>query len=175
VISDVSRPPRKGEVHGMDYNFRSQADMVDDLQNGLYAQIVLSINGDLYGTRPSNYGDGSFAVIGVWAAAVSMFRALHFKEVKVIYVVPPDYDTWQQRVRTHQFTPEEYIRRMQEAKQSLDFATTDKDVQLVMNDDLSLACHRCMDITKSKSLTAPQLASQQQTEHVIKEILSRIS
>src|ERR1700753_3987534 len=73
ILSDVSRPPREGERQGIDYNFRTQDEMIEDLKKGQYIQIVLSTNGDLYGTRPASYGKTGFAVMSIWAAVVPMF------------------------------------------------------------------------------------------------------
>ena len=174
VVSDVSRPPREGEVNGVDYNFRSQDDMVEDLHQGRYIQVVLSADGDPYGSMPSNYGSGGVAIMAIRASVVRIFRNLPFKEVQIICVVPPSYDIWQQRMAVHRFSQGDYVSRMREARQSLEFANTDKHAQLVVNDDLMFATDMCMAIIKGEALSVEQLANQQAAKPVINSILERI-
>jgi hypothetical protein len=144
------------------------------LEKGLYVQVVLSANGDPYGSMPGNYGTTGLAVMSIRASVAKAFRQLPFKEVKVICVIPPDYDTWQGRIRSHRFTSGDYVGRMREARQSLEFANTDAHVELLMNDDLDFACQMCMDLAHGKKLTSAQLANQQAAKAAIEEILGRI-
>lgn len=113
-------------------------------------------------------------MMSIYASVVEIFRKLPFKEVKVICIVPPNYDTWQQRIQAHHFTSGDYVGRMREARESLEFANTDAHVELLMNDDLDFACQMCMDLAHGKTLTAAQQANQQAAKAAIEEILSRI-
>ncbi len=172
VLVDTSRAPRPGEKQGTNYDFRKKTDMIDDMEHGKYAQILYSFNGELYGTRPSGYGKNKFAVMSIRASVVPDFRKLPFKKVKVICVVPPDYESWQQRMQAHGFRPDQMGERLREAKESLSFAYRDKDSQLLMNEDLNVTCEMCMDLVKEKKLNAVELENQHYAKLAIDDVLS---
>lgn len=172
VLVDTSREPRTSETQGVDYDFRKKSDMIADMQKGRYAQILYSFNGELYGTRPTAYGNSGFAVMSIRASVVPVFRSLPFKKVKIICIIPPDYETWQQRMQAHDFRPNQMGERLREAKESLSFAYNDHETQLLMNDDLNFACKMCMDLVKDKRLSADELENQRYAKLAIDDVLS---
>jgi len=138
VASDVTREPRSGEENGKEYNFRNDyLSIIDDIQNGEYAQFLVAKNGEFYGTRASSYPASGPATMAIIASAVPVFRTLGFKKVIPIYILPPSYVEWMHRIGTGRSLDLEA--RMDEARESLPIAITDPTYKFVLNDDLDLA------------------------------------
>ncbi len=172
VVSDTSRPPRPDETQGVDFNFRTKEEMLTDIQKGVYVQAVYSFSESFYGTRADSYGKSGSAVIAIRASVVPIFRSLPFKGVKVVCVVPPDFESWQQRMQSHHFKQVDIAERMREAKESLSFAYNDPEAQLLMNEDLQFASQMFLDIVNDKPLSVDQLGNQRQAKFAIDDILS---
>ena len=139
VISDVSRAPRPGEQNGVDYFFRSKTDMLAAIDRHEYVQAQQSNSGDIYASHIDNYASTGTTIIPVWADAVPALRALPFKRLRTIFIVPASYEAWQSHLGLHEFTPELRTKRLAEARRSFEFALSDHDVELLINDDLKQA------------------------------------
>lgn len=50
LLLDTSRPPKMGEIHGMDYYFDTRSKMLADIASGLYLEHG-EFKGNIYGTR----------------------------------------------------------------------------------------------------------------------------
>lgn len=138
VASDVTRPAREGEKNGHEYYFRSDYfDMLDEIKRGEYAQFLVAHSNEFYGTRASSYPEGGAATMAIVASAIPMFRALGFKKVVPIYVLPPGYTEWMRRIGTGRIG--DFDARMKEAAESLPIALADPDYHFVLNDNLELA------------------------------------
>src|SRR5208282_913858 len=112
VFSETSRPPREDEREGVDYKFLTENEMINDIKNGNYVQVLMSVYGVIYASEPSDYGDSGVAIMSVQSWVVDIFRNLPFLSVKVICIVPPNYAEWQKRVLTHDFNLQSYEKRM---------------------------------------------------------------
>ena len=139
VISDASRPPRPGEQNGVDYFFRDKQDMLAAIERREYVQVAPSNTGDITASHIGKYASAGTAVIPIWADAVPVFRALPFKSLRTLYVVPVNYESWQKHLGLHGFTPEFRAKRLAEAERSLRFALEDKQLEFIINDDLQQA------------------------------------
>lgn len=64
VITSTTRPPRDGEVNGVDYNFRSEAEMADMIMADQMLECV-SFRDWVYGTEKSAMTEDAIN-IGVW-------------------------------------------------------------------------------------------------------------
>lgn len=106
VVSDISRARRPEERDGIDYFFKSKADMLAAIDRREYVQIAPSNSGDIYATHVESYAQGKPNLITVWADAMPVFRALPFKSVRAVYIVPASYAAWQKQLGLHNFDPE---------------------------------------------------------------------
>ncbi len=136
VVGDTSRPPRPGEIDGVDLHFRSRSDMRSIMAKGSYVQIILHPSGDLYATSGAAYSTEGCSLMPILSSAIPVFRKLPFKRVRVLYLLPPDWDTWMERIRTHGLTDAQLTSRLAEARVSLSFALADPDVHFLISDDL---------------------------------------
>ena len=139
-VSATTRAPRSGEVEGRDYHFvdvPTFEQMVADGQLLEWAQVY----GNHYGTPRQpvtaaiDRGDSILLDIDVQGAR--QVRAA-MPEAVSIFLLPPDLDTMQARLRSRSTDSEQTIqRRMAEARQQLQGAAEADYV--VVNDDLESA------------------------------------
>ncbi|SRR6266568_5722405 len=139
VISDVSRPKRPEEQEGVDYFFRDKQSMLEAIERQEYAQVAPSNSGDIYASHVESYTTDGTALITVWADAMPVFRALPFKRLRTVFIVPASYEAWQAHLGLHGFDETLRAKRLSEAERSLRFALEDPEVELLVNDDLAQA------------------------------------
>lgn len=167
VLNNTSRARRPDEHDGVDFRFETRAKMEERIVRREYAQVAPTAFGDLYATAAADYATTGVSLLPVLAAAMPMFRSLPFRSVRTIYVLPPDLETWRQRLESRQFDSGKMAQRLAEAKQSLTFAVTDPDTRFVVNDDLATATDQFIALARTPMTAnlpghddkhAPQLA-----------------
>lgn len=156
VLSTVSRVPREGERDGVDYHFRSREEMLHRIEKREFVQVPPSLLGDIYATAPEDYTTHGTSVLAVIADAIPTFRALPFQNNCTIFVLPPDYASWQERIGHHNFTPEQLEKRLQEAARSFKFACEDEQAFFVLNDDLDVAAEEFVALIHGEQPDAEQ-------------------
>lgn len=139
VRNNTSRAPRPHEIGTGEYNFPSRAEMEARIEQGEYVQVAPTVLGDLYATAPEDYAADGVSMLPVISVAVPIFRELPFASFKIVYVLPPDYASWQARISSHHFTPEQLQKRMAEAVVSLKFGLSELDCLFLVNDELEQA------------------------------------
>jgi guanylate kinase len=142
VIGDASRPPRSNEVNGVDNWFRSLDDMVAEATARQYVQLAIGSEGDLKGTHASSFPPSGPAAFTVAASAIGVFRKLPFASTATVVIVPPDYQTWMERISAHHTAPDKLALRLAEAERSYEFALNDQVSMFVLNDELEAAATR---------------------------------
>jgi guanylate kinase len=139
VLNNTSRARRPDEQEGVDYRFETRAAMEKRIERGEYAQVAPTVFGDIYATASEDYATEGIAILPVLAAALPQFEALPFADMRVVYVLPPDWRTWETRIAKHNFTPEKLAGRMHEAMQSLQYARKHPEMQFVISRDVAPA------------------------------------
>ncbi len=138
VVSDVTREPRKREVDGVDYNFRTDYDeLFTELESGQFVQYVISQTGEFYGTKALAYPLEGPCTMGIFASALQLFKGLGFRSFIPVYIVPPSYKEWMNRSKANHDS--ETKKRFIEAKESMELALSDNTYHFMVNDDLLLA------------------------------------
>ena len=151
VPSDTTRPARADEQDGVDMNFRSDYDqVVSDIRNGWFVQIALGASGDIYATKDSSYPASGTAVMPVMADGIPIFRRLGFAKTISVFITPPDFDEWMRRMVNHPASEEERAKRLREARRSIEFALTDKEVHFILNDKVNAAVTQIKDLLGEK-------------------------
>lgn len=135
----TSRAPRPDERDGIDYHFRSQQEMQEQLAAGTFVQVAPTVFDDLYATSPSEYSPSGVAVMAVIADAMPTFLSLPFKRVRQIFILPPNWEVWHARISERHFTHEQLTKRMKEAHASLLYALSTHDISFIVNDSLDQA------------------------------------
>jgi guanylate kinase len=147
IIADNTRSPRPDEKEGVDYYFRQDYDqIVEQMKNGRFVQVAVDSGGDLKATRDMAYPESGTAVMAVVADVIPIFRNLGFKETISVFVTPPSYEEWMQRLNAHDLSSEQQMLRLSEAARSLEFALGDKEMHFILNDDLESAVEQIKNI-----------------------------
>lgn len=145
MLSTTSRPRRPGEQDGVDYHFLSEEEMRERIRRREFLSVAPRVFGDIYATAPEDYATTGVAAAAIIAEAMPGFLALPFGRLRQVFVLPPDWETWQSRIRAHGFTPEQIAKRMDEAGKSLLYAQTTPDLIFIINDDQEQATKDMLD------------------------------
>jgi guanylate kinase len=145
--SYTSRPTRKGETDGVDYNFVSRDRFEAMIAGGEFLEWA-EVFGNLYGTRAADTerllaaGTDVVLVIDVQGARKVRSRGI---ETTAIFVMPPTMEVLEQRLRGRSKDSEAAIqRRLQVAKEEVaSFADYEF---VVINDELTAAVDRLRSI-----------------------------
>lgn len=173
VPNTTSRAPRPGEQQGVDYYFRTQQEMEARIAWNEYVQVAPKLFGYLYATEPEGYSTEGVAVLAVLAEAVPTFRALPFKSVRTIFMVPPSWDVWQQRLKSHSFTLDQLKGRIREATASLHFGLEDDQTQFLINDTVELAAEDFATLALGMPMSERLKADQTRARDIVRSILDR--
>jgi guanylate kinase len=147
IISDTTREPRPDEKEGVDYFFRQDYDqIVEEMKNGRFVQVAVDSGGDLKATRDNAYPDSGIAVMAVIAGVVPSYRQLGFRKTISVFITPPSFEEWMQRLDVHNLTAEQQALRLSEAARSLEFALNDKEIHLILNDDIIEAVNQTKNV-----------------------------
>ncbi len=171
LVSGVSRAPRPSEQDGIDFHFGDKAAMEARVKAGEYATVVLGVSGDLYTTAPEDYPAGKTVLMATLASAIPTFRALPFKHFYTVFILPPSFEVWLERLEHHAFTPVQLAYRLAEAKASLQFALHQEDIVFVMNDALPRATEDLCALARGKM---PASGNQRSARDLVRMLLDRL-
>jgi guanylate kinase len=136
-VSVTTRPPRQGEVDGVDYRFVDPATFLAMAQAGEFAEWA-EVHGRLYGTPRDQLeraaARGEHVVLDIDVQGARQIRDA-VPPATLIFVLPPDVDTLLARL-TGRGTedPANVARRMRSALQELQ--AVEQFAYVVVNDDL---------------------------------------
>lgn len=174
ILTQTSRAPRPGEKDGVDAHFRSKQEMLARIAERGFVQVAPSLFEDIYATAPEDYPSEGVGVLAVLADAVPAFRALPFRSFKVVFIVPPNWERWQQQLGSHGFNQHRFKKRLQEGKQSYQYALQAQDITFVINDDLPTAVADFAAAVSGKPLSPRLQADQTRAKQIIRELLTRL-
>ena len=145
-VSATSRPPREGEINGVQYFFVTEDAFRQMITQGAFVEYDYHMN-NYYGTLKSEVLNKTMQ--GNMILDVEPVGAMRVKEIypeaTLIFVAPPSLEALEQRLRARSDTPEEQIKvRLHRA--AWEDAQKDKYDYIVINDDLDDAVARVMDI-----------------------------
>lgn len=148
IISHTTRPPRHNngvmEIPDVDYHFVNEhaAEILVDERAFVEVKYV---HGTVYGTTvealKSAHRDGKIAITDIDVQGVNEYKKLS-GNVVAIFILPPDFDTWQQRLRQRYDSDtayqEEWPKRRASAIRELRYALEEVPYfHFVLNDDLA--------------------------------------
>jgi guanylate kinase len=171
VRSMVTRVRRPGETDGVDYDFTTDYQSVlQQIQAGEFAQFLINMNGEFYGTPISSYPAQGACTMAVIASTIPAFRIMGFRRIVPVCIVPPDMPEWIRRLHGH--NPDSIAARLNEAKESLGLALNDPDYLFVVNDDLETAAAKFKAIAAGEVPGSKDLGQARQTaEKLYKSML----
>jgi guanylate kinase len=144
AITATTRPPRPGEIPGLSYHFWTREEFERAIREQHLLEWARVFDSDYYGTPRDEVepyrrkGYGVILVIDVQGAA--RIREL-IPEALHIFLMPPNWETLEQRLRQRGDLSEERLqRRLQTARDEL--AAANRFDVIVVNDDLDTALHQ---------------------------------
>jgi guanylate kinase len=146
VVSHTTRAPRENhgtiEQHGKDYWFVGDAQMLGLINDQSFLEVK-AVHGDtFYGTSIQSV-EKAIADKKRPITEIDVQGTLELaKEVpgfRPVFILPPNYDIWMERLGTRGFMSEgEKERRMQSAKMELQTAVDNPDFILITNHEVEL-------------------------------------
>jgi guanylate kinase len=174
VRNHTSRTPREGEQDRTEVMFHPRQDMEWRIAKGDYVQVAPSVFGDLYATAPDDYSSEGISVLPILADAVPVLRSLPFNEVRIIFVVPPNWNLWLKRMAQHNFTLDKLERRMQEAERSLAFALADRDSKVLVDLDVETGVEDLITLALNQPMSERLQADQERGRQIAGDLLIRM-
>lgn len=113
VVSHTTRAPRSNngisEQQDVDYHFIDLGIAQSMLADGAFVEAKY-VHGTIYGTSAAEVlgaGDSRIAITDIDVQGVAVYAALS-RNIVPIFIVPPDYETWINRLSQRYATPEEF-------------------------------------------------------------------
>ena len=158
IVGYTSRPPRSGEIDGVDYHFAEKEQMSEMLNNGEFLQLETLPSGDIYGTTFESYLSSKPNIFTVAAQAMPNFREYGFYSVKPVFVVPDGLSEWNRRILAQGITSAQLPKRLEEAKESFEFALSDGLTKFILNDFIDDAVDRFVQAKDEKEIWLEEIA-----------------
>jgi len=171
--NNTSRERRPGESD-REYRFLTREAMEARMAKGEYVLVAPSIFGDYYATAPEDYSPNGVMALPILAVAVQAYRALPFKSFQTIYIMPPDYATWRERIRAHNFTPAALQSRLAEAESSLAFVREDETVRIIINETIEQAADDFIALVGGSKLSTRLQADQSRGRNIAADLLQQL-
>jgi len=170
LVAGTSRTIRSGEKDGVDFHYGTPEAMQARAAKSEYVTLITGVSGDLYTTAPEDYPPGKIVLMATLASAVNDFRKLPYKNFRTIFVLPPNYAIWQQRLAQHGFDEQQLQRRLKEAAESLQFGLQDPATKFMINDDLETATEEFITLASGGEITGDQ----QQMRNLAAQLLQKV-
>ena len=154
TTSDTTRNIRAGENDGVDYNFISESEFKQNIQNGIYVEYNF-YNEHYYGTPLSQIerltkNDEPFVLIIDVNGALKV-KELYRDKVIMIFIMPPSIEEIKDRmIQRGENTPEELQERIEIAK--FEISQADKYDFCVINEELSTSSGKVIEIIEKEVL-----------------------
>ncbi|HSH55675.1 MAG TPA: hypothetical protein VK983_02510 [Candidatus Limnocylindrales bacterium] len=181
IVSDTTREPRTNdgvpEENGREYWFRSSEDVLDDIKTGHYLEAAIIHKKHVYGisVRELNKAlqDNKIAITDIEiVGAANIHRAK--PDASIIFVIPPSFPVWIERLHHRGALPEEEVRRrLESALVEFDAALTEDYYTYVINDALDEAVAAIYEMSKlGRVYRDNQLRGRALIEQLIKDTRS---
>ena len=156
IVSHTTRTPRvnnnRTEEDGVDYHFIDMPTARKMVAQHEFIEAKF-VHGTIYGTSTAElkaiYDAKMIAITDIDVQGVAEYEALAPESVS-IFIVPPDYDTWLDRLKSRYSTNEEFQlewpKRRASSIKELTHALTVPYYHVVINDDLQRAVRVCREI-----------------------------
>jgi guanylate kinase len=147
VISDTTRMPRVNqgvlEKNGSEYWFKTEEDFLDGLEKGRYIEAAIihhqQVSGVCVDQLEKAAKDNKIAINEVEIAGATTYKK-YKPDTICIFLLPPDFSTWMQRIMARGvMTTEELHRRLHSAVFEIFTALNDDVYNFIINHDIEKA------------------------------------
>lgn len=179
IISDTTRKPRVNdgvlEENGVVYWFRTEDEMLAELKAGKLVEAELIHKQQVSGmsTREIDKArkQNKIAITDVDRVGVTNVKAAK-DDVICLFVIPPDYDTWQKRIEGRgKMDPAEFSRRMETAFLEYQNALSQDYYLFLINDKLDDAVREIRNIVAGKVDSTYQKQARQVAENIFAKLI----
>lgn len=158
-VSSTTRPPRKGEVNGVDYYFETKDDFANLVENDQmleYAEVFENSYGSPKGPVEAAIDAGRDVLFDIDWQGGQQVRASSLKDhVLSIFILPPSIIELERRLRTRGQDSDEVIaKRMEKSRDEISH-WVEYDYVLI-NDDLDQTENRLKSIVTSERMRKSQ-------------------
>ena len=182
IISDTTRPPklRDGamEQDGVNYHFRKELDMLEDLRAGMFLEAELIHNQQVSGIsirelrQASESGKVPINEIDV-GGTVSIRNAK--SDTLFFFVVPPSFREWIYRLKGREaMSDEELKNRLTTAVKVLDEGLERNDFIFIVNDSSHQSAEEIDAYVHKQAVMGDQQAAREISQNIKKELLEYI-
>lgn len=155
IISDTTRPPKfrngKMEQDGVNYFFRSEEGMLEDLGAGEFLEAELIHDQQVSGTSirelEKAVSAGKPAINETEYGGAKNVLAVK-PDTKLIAVFPPSFAEWKRRFDNRELISEtEFLNRVKTAKQVINLVRTEPRIRVIINHEFHKAAREIFDYT----------------------------
>lgn len=178
IVSDTTRPPKvrdgKMEQDGIQYFFRSEEKVLEDLRNGAFLEAELihdqQVSGISIRELERAQKSGKVPINEVAREGVENIRQAK-PDTHFFFVLPPTYEEWIRRLTgREQMTPEEFANRKNSAILELQEALNAEHFVFIINETLEQSAHDIEQVIKTGVDQKQQLRGRQVTEEILRAI-----
>ncbi len=140
-VSHTTRPPRAGEVNGMDYFFVERKQFEEMIREDRFVEHA-TVFGNYYGTAwheiEAAQQSGDDVLLDIDVQGAGQVKQRFGAEATSVFVLPPSYQVLEQRLRTRNSDGDAVIeRRLQNARREIQ--EFEKYDYVIINDDVTRA------------------------------------
>ncbi len=151
-VSATTRPPRPGEVDGVDYHFLSNREFLDKVAEGAFVEYEEVYPGRFYGTLHAelqrNWARGRAVAFDIEVKGATHIKACYPEDSLAVFVAPPSEEILFQRLRDRSTEDAESLRvRIERAGEELTYR--DRFDHVLINDHLPTALAEAENITRT--------------------------
>lgn len=153
-ISSTTRPPREGEVDGVNYHFISKDEFEEDIDKGNFLEYA-RVHGNYYGTSmkavKEALSEGKLVIFDIDVQGHAMIRQRIHHIVTSVFITPPTIDALKTRLHSRNSDDDAIIeKRVKNSKDEVE-SICDYDF-VIINDDLNKAVDEFISIAKASKL-----------------------
>ena len=177
IISDTTRQKRsnngKMEQDGVEYWFRSEADMLADLQAGKFLEAAIIHNQQVSGISIRELQRAAdkhlVGITDIETLGVDTIKA-HKPDAFAIFVLPPSFADWQNRMQQRgDMSESEKRRRMQSAVHEFSHALEAGFYDFVVNDTIKSSAEQVRRIVADKTNPQDEARGHELAEQLLAE------
>lgn len=161
LVTYTTRPPRSNdghpEVNGAEYYFIDKQKAIEMLQNREFVEAKWIHRQNLYGTGVSEFQKAidqkKIATADIDVHGVEEYIKLAPNTTKAIFMLPPDFDTWERRFKARyegRLGEGEFQNRLFTAAQEIEHVLSKHYYAIIVNDNLEDAAKQVQDIANGQ-------------------------
>ena len=168
-VSHTTRPPRAGEINGVDYHFISKEKFVEMIEQGLFLEHA-EVHANLYGTSRTAIEQqrlaGTDVILDIDVQGAAILRRSRQLDATYIFISPPSIPELEKRLRGRGTESEEII-AIRLANARIELQEVKAYEYLVINGQLQETVDLLASIVVAERARAHRLPSGQEIGNIV--------